>query len=197
MVKRNESVAQTRQRIVKAAVRMHGTLGPAATTIAAIADAAGVTRLTVYRHFPDTDSIFAACSSDWMSQQVSPRPDLWAAIPVPIDRVRAALTDLYRFYRDGEQMLSLVHRDHEHVPAAVRRANIARDEQMREVVLSAFHVRGARRRRLAAVIGHALSFETWRSLCVEQGLSQSGAVEVMVRLAETVAADRTPRRTAK
>ena len=53
MRKRAEQVDQTHQRIVEAAVHLHGTVGPAATTIAGIAEQAGVTRLTVYRHFPD------------------------------------------------------------------------------------------------------------------------------------------------
>ena len=50
--------AETRQRIVEAAVDLHGTLGPARTTISAIAERAGVQRLTVYRHFPDELSLF-------------------------------------------------------------------------------------------------------------------------------------------
>src|SRR5215471_19726118 len=69
MRRRAEQVDQTRQRIVAATVQLHGTLGPAATTIAAIAEAAGVTRLTVYRHFPDDAALFGACSAHWISRQ--------------------------------------------------------------------------------------------------------------------------------
>jgi AcrR family transcriptional regulator len=190
MDRRGESVAETRQRIVDAAVQLHGTLGPANTTIAAIAEAAGVTRLTVYRHFADTDAIFAACSAHWTSQQRLPRPDLWAEISDPIDRLRAALDDVYRFYAGGEEMLALVRRDHEHVPAAIRGARLARDEQMRDVVWSAFKARGAKARKLRAVIGHAMSFDTWRSLCREQGLSAKEATVAMVTLVDGVCASR-------
>jgi AcrR family transcriptional regulator len=197
MDKRNESVAETRQRIVDAAVELHGTVGPANTTIAAIADAAGVTRLTVYRHFADADALFAACSAHWMSQQTPPRPDAWAEISDPIDRLRAALSDSYRFYAEGEAMLVRVRRDIEHVPAPVRDARLAREEQLRDVVLSAFTTRGAtKRRRLAAVVGHALDFDTWRSLCGQRGLEQAEAVEVMVALVESIAAGDARRRTA-
>ena len=49
MRKRADDIAETRQRIVEAAVRLHGTIGPAATTISGLAEEAGVTRLTVYR----------------------------------------------------------------------------------------------------------------------------------------------------
>jgi len=66
--RRAEQVDQTRQRIVETTAELHGSVGPAATTIAAIADRAGVTRLTVYRHFPDDAALFAACSAHWIAQ---------------------------------------------------------------------------------------------------------------------------------
>ena len=50
---RQEAVDETRLRITEATMRLHETVGPAATTVSAIAEEAGVTRLTVYRHFPD------------------------------------------------------------------------------------------------------------------------------------------------
>jgi hypothetical protein len=42
--------------------------------------------------------------------------------------------------------------------------------------------RGHRRTRVRAAVGHALSFETWRSLVGEQGLSVREAVELMASL---------------
>ena len=58
----------------------------------------------------------------------------------------------------------------------------------RDVLLAAFTgVRGARRRRLQAVLGHAVSFETWRSLCRDGGLTNGEAVDVMTSLALTTA----------
>ena len=72
MRKRADDVAATRQRIVEAAVRLHGTIGPAATTISALAEEAGVTRLTVYRHFPDDLALFTACSAHWAAGQICP-----------------------------------------------------------------------------------------------------------------------------
>ena len=69
---RQESVEQTRLRITEATMHLHETLGPAATTVSAIAEEAGVTRLTVYRHFPDDEALFAACSAHW--RELHPRP---------------------------------------------------------------------------------------------------------------------------
>ena len=45
--------AETRQRIVDATIALHESIGGPSTTVTAIAGRAGVSRLTVYRHFPD------------------------------------------------------------------------------------------------------------------------------------------------
>src|SRR5262252_2945055 len=116
MRRRAEQVDQTRLRIVQATVELHGTVGPAATTIAAIAEAAGVTRLTVYRHFPDETALFGACSAHWLSRQQLPDPGAWSGIGDPAARLRAGLADLYRFYRAGAGMLTCLYRDFAALP---------------------------------------------------------------------------------
>lgn len=50
--RRAERQDETRRRIVEAAIELHQTIGPAATTVSEIAQRAGVGRVTVYRHFP-------------------------------------------------------------------------------------------------------------------------------------------------
>lgn len=187
MRRRAEQVDQTRQRIVDAAVALHGTVGPAATTIAAIAAEAGVTRLTVYRHFPDDETLFGACSAQWLSQQQLPDPAAWARIDDPAARLHTGLADLYRFYRAGEPMLTLGHRDLDSLPVPQREQLIRDAAMFRDVLLAGFEVAGARRRRLAAVLGHAVAFPTWRSLCVAHGLSQRDAVEALATLVLTTA----------
>jgi Bacterial regulatory proteins, tetR family len=91
--------------------------GPAGTTIAAIADRAGVTRLTVYRHFPDDATLFDACSAHWIARQQLPDPGAWSQIGDPAARLRAGLADLYRFYRAGAGMLTHISRDFAALPA--------------------------------------------------------------------------------
>ncbi|MET8296604.1 TetR family transcriptional regulator [Streptomyces sp. NPDC005180] len=184
MRKRAEDVDRTRQRIIEAAVHLHGTAGPAATSITAIAERAGVTRLTVYRHFPDEATLFQACSGHWLSQQQLPRPEAWGAIGDPVERLTAGLADLYRFYRAGEQMLTLVSRDLHTAPDSIREAWEARDRRYVEVLADAWPRVGEPTRR--AVIGHAAAFSTWCSLCREQGLTDREAVEVMVKLVAAV-----------
>jgi AcrR family transcriptional regulator len=181
MSKRAELMDDTRQRIVEAAVDMHGTVGPAGTTISGIAERAGVTRVTVYRHFPDEVSLFAACSAHWFSQQRVPDPGSWAEIEDAAERVRAGLTDLYRFFRQGEPMLLRIRRDIESVPASRRQAMKQLSDHQRDVLLAAFGG-STRRRQVRATLGHALSFGTWYSLCIENGLSNRAAVDLMADL---------------
>lgn len=182
MQKRVEDVAQTHQRIVDAAVQLHGTVGPAATTISALAEAAGVTRLTVYRHFPDDSALFAACSQHWASGQVLPNPRAWRQVSDPAQRLHAGLSDLYRFYQDAEPMLTNVRRDRASVPAELKTRTDATDAGYRDTLLRPFALRGRRRNNLRAVLGHAVSFWTWRSLCLDNGLTNRQGVEAMTAL---------------
>jgi AcrR family transcriptional regulator len=184
MRKRAEDVERTRQRIVEAAVHLHGTAGPASTSVSAIAERAGVTRLTVYRHFPDETALFEACSGHWLSRQRPPRPEEWGALEDPLERLTVGLADIYRFYRAGEQMLTLVIRDQHAVPESRRQAWEEMNRQYVEVLARAWPQ--ADDPVLRAVIGHAVAFSTWRSLCREQGLTDHAAVGVMVTLAEAV-----------
>lgn len=194
MRKRAADVAETRQRIVEAAVHLHGTVGPAATTISGLAEEAGVTRLTVYRHFADDAALFAACSQHWASAQVFPDPEMWSQITDPALRLRTGLADLYRFYRDAEPMLTNVRRDRAVLPTELQERNDATDARYGDTLLRPFGVRGDRRRRVRAVLGHAVSFWTWRSLCLDQGLSNDEAVRAMTDLVlATARPDRGPR----
>ncbi|MDG6105790.1 TetR/AcrR family transcriptional regulator [Dactylosporangium aurantiacum] len=187
MGKRADNVTETRQRIVEAAVALHGTIGPAATTVSAVAEAAGVTRLTVYRHFPDDGALFAAAGAHWAAGQVPPDLAAWARAAEPFERLAVALTDLYRFYRDGEPMLTNVIRDRATLPAHLREAAEAGEAQRLDLLLRPFRARGTRRRRLRAAIGHAASFWTWRSLCHEHGLSDADAVRLTTALVSAAA----------
>jgi len=181
MVKRARHIDETRKRIVAATVGLHGTVGPANTTVSAIAEVAGVTRVTVYRHFPDEDALFAACTSHWAAQQRMPDLAGWRAIVAQEDRAIAALTDLYRFFHEAEPMLTLTTRDREALPEFVRQRNQQTTETQIDALLAAWRPRQRTKRR-RALAGHAMSFTTWHSLCVDHALRQSDAVTAMTRL---------------
>jgi AcrR family transcriptional regulator len=176
--KRAVGEERTRARIVDAAETLHGSLGPSRTSISAVAELAGVTRATVYRHFPDDESLFLACSSQWLERQPVPDPSTWTSYDGPEARLRAGLTDIYRFYRSGEPMISLVQRDADAVPQAVRRARLEQEQQWILTLLQPFP--GRRRKTVRAAVAHAVAFTTWRSLCVAQELSDKAAVDLVV-----------------
>jgi hypothetical protein len=127
-----------------------------------------------------------------VSQQVPPDPDAWARIADPAERLRAGLADLYRYYRQGAAMLTWIFRDKQALPQQLQQVIDRTDRHHLDVLLEPFAGTRAQRRRLRAVLGHTVSFWTWRSLCLEQGLSDREAVEVMATLASTTAAGPSP-----
>src|SRR4051812_2740243 len=190
--RRAEQEAETRRRITEAAVRLHGTVGPAKTTVSGIAREAGVQRATVYRHFPDEDAIYAACTSHWSA--LHPPPDLgrWEGVADPEERLRVALREVYAFYAETQQMLESTGRDVGRVPAVAKTAAEMGSylEQARSILLDGRTERGRARERVAAAVGHALAFPTWRSLVREQGLGDEEAVELMASLVRSADANR-------
>lgn len=176
--KRAEDEERTRARIVDAAEALHGSLGPSRTSISAVAEKAGVTRATVYRHFPDDESLFLACSGQWLGRQPVPDASTWTSYDEPTARLRAGLADVYRYYRAGEPMISLVLRDADAVPQRVKQARLEQEQQWIRTLLQPFAAR--RRKTLRAAVAHAIAFTTWRSLCVAQGLPDKAAIELML-----------------
>jgi AcrR family transcriptional regulator len=188
MTKRAAQVEHTRLRITEAAMELHGTVGPARTTITAVAERAGVDRLTVYRHFPDEDALFHACSSHWLA--LNPRPDTarWRSIDDPEQRLRSALGELYPWYRQTRPMLEHVRRDATLVPALAesRRGWDAYADAAARVLRRGWGARGKAATLLDAALAHALDFGTWLSLR-QQGLPDADAAELMVRLVTATA----------
>lgn len=180
--KRAEDERRTRERIVDAAEYLHGSLGPARTTVSAVADRAGVTRATVYRHFANEEALFLACSRQWLSRQQLPDPDAWELIEDPMERLRTGLGDIYGFYRRGEQMMANIHHDVDVVPAVVVAARRAREERWLGTLLRPLP--GRRRKLVRAAVAHATTFTTWQSLCGAQGLSDQSAVELTAGMVE-------------
>ena len=185
---RAQSRAATRQRIVEATVELHGSVGPARTTISAIAGRAGVQRLTVYRHFPDERSLYQACTGHWAAMHPRPDPSAWAAVVDPAERLQLALREIYAYFRTTEELTANVRRDLPELPVLQEvAAPVAQYwETVRAVLDRGWRTRGHRRKRVRNVIGHAVEFETWRSLARRQGLEDVEAAEIMVRLARVV-----------
>lgn len=189
--KRAENREETRRRITAAAVELHESVGPAHATISAIAERAGVQRLTVYRHFPDERALFAACTSHYQTENPLPDPEPWKGVPDPEERLRRALAEVYAYYRRVEPMMSNSVRDIPLKPVLyeILAPFFAHWERMREVLAAGWNARGERRELLFAAIGHALDFETWRSLVRRQDLTDEQALELMVGTVRCAARD--------
>src|ERR671922_2892887 len=184
--------AETRQRIIESAVALHLERGPAQTSTNAIAGRAGVNRVTVYRHFPDARTLLEACSTH--SRRLNPPPslDAWRRIEDPRRRIEVALTQLYDYFRRTEAGWSNVLRDAELAPLVKEMAEERRLTYLREardVLLAAWPKRRGRRPLLRAVLGLAVDFRTWQTLCRREELDDRTAVALMVRLAGAVGGD--------
>ena len=176
--RRAEQQAETRQRIVEAAVDLHSSLGPARTTVSMIAEKAGVQRHTFYAHFPDDRSLFMACSG--LAWERDPLPDArpWRTIGDASERLRVGLADLYAWYDRNAELTGLVLRDAEH-HALTREVNeFWSKEPMRAIRETLSAGLNARQRILLQL---ALSYFTWRTLAHESGLAKNDAVDTMVR----------------
>jgi AcrR family transcriptional regulator len=196
--KRADEMAGTRRRITEAAVRLHGTVGPARTTLSAVAQEAGVQRQTVYRHFPTEADLFAACSAHWAAANPWPDLEAWRAVDDPRERLVLALDELFDWYGRTEPMLANVLRDLELVealrPAA---APIERFfDEAAHVLAVGWGVRGRRRDVLAVALRHAVDFHVWRSLAWDTGVTRAEAVRLAAALVEEAAAPSASRRAA-
>ncbi|MGN6216807.1 MAG: TetR/AcrR family transcriptional regulator [Solirubrobacterales bacterium] len=184
MKRRAELEAQTRQRITESAVELHGSLGPARTSMSAVAEHAGVPRSTVYRHFPDERALFGACSAHWMGENPPPDVTAWEKIESPDERLEVALGELYAYYRRAGDMFDKLLRDEGTVPM-VAELFVPFHQLMAavaEILMRGRGLRGKARDRTRAAIGHAVSFRTWQQLTGEEGLDDERAVELMRRL---------------
>ncbi len=173
----------TRARIVEATVALHREVGPARTTVAEIARRAGVSRLTVYKHFPDDVALFTACATHFLAGSPPPDPEAWKTVADPDERLRAALAQQFAYFRANESMLAHVTRDVAVLPdlAQVVMSDEALEEEraMRDALLAGRRLRGARRRTVGAAIGLALAFPTWQHLVRVEELDDDAAIDLL------------------
>jgi AcrR family transcriptional regulator len=188
--KRAEREQETQLRIVRATVELHESLGPALTTRSAIAERAGVSRPTVYSHFPDELSLGKACSALDLSENPLPDPGSWEEISDPERRLRAALTELYAYFRRREKLLANILRDQEmpHLKddpdvREIMRPIIEHWERMHKALAVGWKTHnGQSEPLLFGAIGLALDFYSWRTMVRKQGVTDEQAVELMVRI---------------
>ena len=170
--RRAQARSETRRRIVEATVALHGTVGPARTTVTAIAELAGVQRHTVYDHFPDEPALLAACSAHFLA--LNPVPDVNARSAADACRV---LRDLYEYYCTNRDMVGTILRDGEVMKVG---AGFLALRDAAACSLAPYCL-GAPPRTRDALAVLACSFSTWSRLD-ESGLSPRQAAELMAGL---------------
>ena len=176
--RRAEQQAETRLRIVEAAVELHGTLGPAHTTISMVAEQAGVQRHTFYAHFPTERDLLLACSALSLERSPLPDPEPWRRIEDRAKRLRQGLGEIYAWYERNAALAGCVLRDAEQHDLTREIAGLRYGPYMTayQDVLGAGLTAKQR-----AMLQLALSFFTWRSLARDGGLKRAAAIGVMVQ----------------
>jgi AcrR family transcriptional regulator len=183
--RRADQQAETRLKIVEAAVDLHGTVGPANTSLSQVAERAGVQRNTLYAHFPDQRSLLMACSALSFERSPPPDPTAWRDLADPAGRLRRGLAAIYGWYEGNADLFGCVLRDAEHHDltreiAALRFGPVVADWR---AVLGA-GLNG----RQQALLGLALDFHGWRVLVRGAGLDVGSAAELMAGAIEGAAA---------
>jgi AcrR family transcriptional regulator len=165
-----------RERLVRAALEMFAEQGYDATTVNEIADRAGLTKTTFFRHFPDKREVLFA-GQDMHARLLT---DAIIAAPspaTPLEAVRAALSALTATFtddrRDFSAKLRPVIAGHSELQerSALKRAKLA------EAVTNALHKRGVSEpaASLAAELGIRAfyqAFDQWADPADQQTLTE-------------------------
>lgn len=179
--KRAERQRETRRRIVEAAIDLHGSVGPANTTLSMIAERAGVQRHTLYAHFPDERSLGLACSGLHFEREPLPDAAAWRTIADLRERLTSGIRAVYDWYGRNEQITACVLRD-----AAIHPLTQEILELRFAPSARAWHeVLGDKlSAKQRAMLHLALGFYAWRALVREAGMKQAAAVDAMVQAIE-------------
>lgn len=180
--------AETRQRIIEAAVELHESFGRQGATISAIADRAGVGRVTVYRHFSDYEAIIDACMQHYFGLNPPPHPSQWAGITDSETLVRTAIGEIYDYYLENEEMFTHGAADAVSVPFLAERMGEfgAYWGGVRDELVTRLWGKEPHPPPFVALVGLLTSFSGWQSLVRQQGLSpdeaKSTAIELIMRM---------------
>lgn len=181
--KRAKTEEETRLRITEAAVELHGTVGPAQTKLTDVAKLAGVSRMTIYNHFPSEVDLFTACSTHWASQNPFPDPSTWT-LTDPAERLVVALKEVYTWYGLKQGMLARVLRDVPIVPALAEVMGGLWEPYMEgivEALAEGWNGTNVTPDELRALLQLGVDFHSWQVL-TGSGLDDPSAAELMARV---------------
>lgn len=120
MQKRAEAQEQTRERILKATMELHDEKGVGPTSLADVAERAGLGAATVYRYFPTIGALVSACAGHVWQEMRPPTADSAEAAFAGVEgrqaRLERLVAELDSFYERSSYRLILAARDREQVP---------------------------------------------------------------------------------
>lgn len=169
---RQQQQAELKARIAEAAAKLHAERGALATSYAEIAQAAGVSLPTMYKHFPDLNGLVSACSGHVTSLappfpagEIAAAPDLPSALALWVD----AADRLHAHFEPW-----MVWREANRIPVLAERAAQRRQQlvQLGAAVMERHGVPGPHG-EIAAVWESLLNFELWHRLVREHKLPRA------------------------
>jgi AcrR family transcriptional regulator len=95
--KRGASQAETRRRIVEAALRLYREVGVDGATVPAVARAADVAPATVRNHFPGPTDLAEAAAEAILTELGMPDAAIFAGASGPIERIERLLVEIAAF----------------------------------------------------------------------------------------------------
>ena len=182
MTRRAAASAETRRRIVDAAIALHAEKGVLGTTWPDIAKRADVALGTVYRHFPGLDQLVPACTSENAVRMRPPGASLLVGVTRPEERIGRFVEELFAFYSRSAPWTPRAGIDRHQLP--VLDTILSRREAGLKALVEET-LGPLRRRRHALDAALALTdFGVWRSL-TRSGLSTEAAARLITEVLVT------------
>jgi AcrR family transcriptional regulator len=169
---RQQQQEQLKQRIAEAAARLHAERGVLATSYAEIAQAAGVSLPTMYKHFPELGHLVRACSGHVTAQapafptdEILAAADLRTAAQLLVD----ATDRLHAYFEPWKSW-----REANRIPVIAQSDELQRGRmvQLCEALMSRHGIDGPHREK-AALWESLLDFELWHRLVRVHGLPRA------------------------
>lgn len=186
MTARAKTSRRTADKIVQAAVKLHARQGVRATSWDDLAAVGGVSRATVYRHFPDLAALVPSCARAAFAAIDLPAPDViereFSGLATAEERLERLVRETCACYERGAEWLHAAEREGDVVPelgAALRRIRKG-VAVLVEVALRPASPTEERRR----VVGTLLDFTFWRRLR-DNGIAARAVPGVIFALARS------------
>lgn len=172
--RRRKAAEQTRQDIVRAALRLHR---EGVTEFEPLAREAGCSVATVRKHFPTREALFQGCTRAFAETLVLPDLSALAGIDDPAQRLEASVAELCRIHQAmfGYAWLSAQQRK----DSPTLDAEMNAYEGLADAVAELITPPGAAK---AALIRGLLDFLTYRALRLSARLSEQEAAAELVSM---------------